>query len=58
VPQRERFCLVLQPSDFRAGARNKKINTVHINKNGIVAAGTDKGEILIWVIDLKAFAKS
>lgn len=29
-----------------------------MNKNGIVAAGTDRGEILIWTLDLKAFAKS
>jgi WD40 repeat protein len=31
---------------------------VHINKNGTVAAGTDRGEILLWSIDLKAFVKS
>lgn len=50
--------MVLQPSDYRAGARNKKINTVHVSKNGTVAAGTDRGEILIWTLDLKALAKS
>jgi WD40 repeat protein len=38
--------------------RNKKINTVHVNKNGIVAAGTDKGEVLIWELDVKTFRKS
>ena len=40
------------------GARNKKIYSVNVNKYGLVAAGNDKGEILLWELDVKAFKKS
>lgn len=48
----------MQPDDYRIGARNKKIYSVHVSKNGLVAAGTDKGDILLWELDIKGFRKS
>jgi hypothetical protein len=29
-----------------------------VSKNGLVAAGTDKGDILLWELDIKGFRKS
>jgi WD40 repeat protein len=48
----------LQPDDYRTGARNKKIYSVHVSKNGLVAAGTDKGDILLWELEIKSFRRS
>ena len=49
--------ITLVPEDFRPGARNKKIDSVHVSSDGLVAAGSDKGDIYLWELDIAAFKK-
>lgn len=50
--KKERFVVVLTPEEFRRGAKNKKIDSVHVSKDGLVAAGSDKGDIFLWELDI------
>lgn len=47
----------MTPDDFRpvAGSKNKKIEVVNINQQGLVAAGTSSGEIFLWKLDTQKF---
>lgn len=47
-----KFQLTLVPDDYRQGARNKKIYTVNVSKDGLVAAGSDKGDVFLWQLDV------
>ena len=40
--------VVLTPDDFRVGSRNRKIDSVHVNKDGLVVGGTNKGDVFVW----------
>ena len=42
------FHLELVPDNFRAGNRNKKLDTLMMNGQGIVVAGSSTGELLVW----------
>ena len=55
--KKERFHIELTPEDFRPGARNKKIESIYINQNGLLAAGSDRGEVFLWQLDLQAFKR-
>jgi len=47
----------LTPDDYRPGpgSRNKRIDSVNINSNGLVAAGTSTGDVFLWKLDLLKF---
>jgi WD40 repeat protein len=47
----------LVPEDFRAGARNKKIDSVIVSQYGLVVAGSDKGDIYLWQLNYYEFKK-
>jgi hypothetical protein len=47
----------LTPEDFREGARNKKIITVFMNREGLLVAGSNKGDVYMWQIDSNAIKK-
>ncbi|CDW76602.1 UNKNOWN [Stylonychia lemnae] len=55
--KKERYFQCLTPDDFRPvqGNRNKKIDSININQNGLVAAGTSSGEIYMWKLDIVKF---
>lgn len=54
-PVKERFYVTLTPEDFRQGAKNKKINTVNLNSNGILVGGSARGDIFMWKIEFSQF---
>ena len=55
--KRERFTIELTPEDYRPGSKNKKIDSVQINSAGLICAGSGKGDILLWQLDISAFKK-
>lgn len=57
-PKKERFCISLKPNDNRPGVvKNKKIEAVNVNSNGLIVAGTDKGDVILWKLDIQAFKR-
>lgn len=47
----------MTPDDYRPGPgyRNKKIESINVNMNGLIAAGTNTGEVLLWKLDINKF---
>lgn len=49
------FWKVLKPDDFRMGSRNKHIDSVTVcTRTGLVAGGTNHGEIYLWRVNFSA----
>lgn len=46
--------MTLTPDDFRPGPgqRNKKLESINVNLNGLVAAGTHTGEVFLWQLEV------
>ena len=44
----------LIPDGLRVGSRNKHIDAVSVNKQGLLAGGTNHGEIYLWKINFQA----
>ena len=42
---------MITPEEYRHGARNKKIESVNMTSTGLMAAGSDKGDIYLWQIN-------
>jgi len=45
------FMVKLRPEDFRAGTRNKHIDSLAISPKGFIAGGTNHGEIYLWKVN-------
>ena len=56
--KKERYVLELKPDDYRPGASGKRMESVNVNKEGYVVAGTSKGDVFVWRIDFSAFKKN
>jgi len=53
--KKQKFFLSLTPDEYRPGSRNKKLESITMNPQGYLVAGTNFGDILIWKIDFLAF---
>ena len=53
--KKERYSVILTPEDYRPGAKNKKIDSMNINNQGLIAAGTSSGEVFLWSLDIQKF---
>ena len=51
------FTVELTPNDFRHGNRNKKLDTLALNHNGLVVAGSNTGEMFVWRVNYENIVK-
>lgn len=51
------FTIELTPDDFRPGVRNKKLDTLALNHNGLVVAGSNTGEMFVWRVNYDHITK-
>lgn len=54
----EIFSIQLTPNDFRPGQRNKKLDALAINNNGLVVAGSNTGEVFVWKVYFNEIQKT
>jgi WD40 repeat protein len=47
----------LTPEDFRPGVRNKKLDTLALNHQGLVVAGSNTGEMFVWRVNYQNVAR-
>lgn len=43
--------LELTPDDFRPGVRNRKLDTLALNYQGLIVAGSNTGEMFVWRVN-------
>jgi hypothetical protein len=52
------YTIELTPNDYRPGVKsNKKLETLVMNHNGLVIAGSGSGEVFVWRLDYDSIQK-
>ena len=55
--RRDRVAVTVAPEEYRPGQRNKKIKSVNMTSSGLLAAGSDRGEVYLWQLSLADLRK-
>lgn len=55
--RRDRVAVTVAPEEYRPGQRNKKIKSVNMTSTGLLAAGSDRGEVYLWQLSLADLRK-
>lgn len=51
------YSIELTPDEFRPGTRNKKLDTLVMNHQGLVVAGSSSCELLVWRLNYDLVSK-
>ena len=51
------YSIELTPDEFRPGTRNKKLDTLVMNHQGLVVAGSSSCELLVWRLNYDLISK-